>query len=73
MVNSLGKRRPFHDGCGLCSQGRWEPHRRICRRPSFVMAVRSRLLKFLTLHFDLKDLVIRMTLGRYEETPFDDK
>eukprot|EP00973_Karenia_brevis_P065400 9086722-Karenia_brevis.AAC.1 len=35
MVNSLGKRRTFHDGCGLCSPGRWQPRRRICRQPSF--------------------------------------
>eukprot|EP00973_Karenia_brevis_P093270 12416530-Karenia_brevis.AAC.1 len=37
------------------------------------MSLRSRMLKLLSLHFDLKDLVIRMTLGRFEDTPFGEK
>eukprot|EP00973_Karenia_brevis_P020965 2883346-Karenia_brevis.AAC.1 len=28
MLMLAGKRRPFHDGCGLASSGRWEPERR---------------------------------------------
>eukprot|EP00973_Karenia_brevis_P042674 5905504-Karenia_brevis.AAC.1 len=28
MVTGFGKKKPFHDGCGLSSAGRWEPERR---------------------------------------------
>eukprot|EP00973_Karenia_brevis_P027076 3736543-Karenia_brevis.AAC.1 len=28
MVTGFGKKKPFHDGCGLSSAGRWEPDRR---------------------------------------------
>eukprot|EP00973_Karenia_brevis_P046229 6409372-Karenia_brevis.AAC.1 len=31
MVTGFGKRKPFHDGCGLSSPGRWQPSRRISR------------------------------------------
>eukprot|EP00973_Karenia_brevis_P066670 9268612-Karenia_brevis.AAC.1 len=31
MVTGLGKKRAFHDGCGLSSAGRWEPERRTNR------------------------------------------
>eukprot|EP00973_Karenia_brevis_P083908 11643052-Karenia_brevis.AAC.1 len=72
MISSLGKGRSFHDGCGLCSPGRWEPQRRICRSFTFTMLLRARMLKLLSSHFNIKDLVIRRTLGRFEEPPFVD-
>eukprot|EP00973_Karenia_brevis_P015034 2051969-Karenia_brevis.AAC.1 len=44
MVTGFGKKKAFHDGCGLSSAGRWEPERRTNRGGLWVVRLRMRLL-----------------------------
>eukprot|EP00973_Karenia_brevis_P052957 7360443-Karenia_brevis.AAC.1 len=72
MVTGFGKKKAFHDGCGLSSAGRWEPERRTNRGGLWVVRLRSRLLQWLAKSLDVKRTVIELTLGRHETSPFSE-
>ena len=66
-----GKRRPFQDGAGLCSPGRWAPEdRATCK---LAINMKSALLSLLSSRFDLLDLACRMAHGAFKSCPFDDE
>ena len=48
QINLAGKKKPFHDGGGLPSQGRWHPKQRMVSESSLGANLRMRWLKILT-------------------------
>ena len=47
QVKSAGKRRPFADGCGLASPGRWAPENRKTDMASVALAIKANVMKFI--------------------------
>eukprot|EP00973_Karenia_brevis_P063014 8759498-Karenia_brevis.AAC.1 len=70
MLVTAGRRRAFHDGCGLASCGRWEPEMRLCRAGLFTGRLRQRLAATLAKFWDHKTLAIQLAFGRHEVSPF---
>ena len=68
-----GKSRPMHDGCGLCSPGRWLPkNRKRCSWKS-VDSVCVALRKLLAVHLDSSARVcMKLACGRFDCSPFSD-
>ena len=64
-----GKCKPFHDGGGLCSRGRWLPS---CRTPlaAPAVALRAIIKKHLASIPDRKRLLFCMACGRQQVSPF---
>ena len=73
----LGKRQEFADGFGLCSPGRWEPHKRQCAASmpclGFAEQIGVELLKILRSHLDMRALAMKLAVGRVQSTPFSDE
>ena len=67
-----GKYRPFHDGSGLCSRGRWLPS---CRTPlaAPAVALRAIIKKHLASIPDRRRLLFYMACGRQQFPPFPDE
>ena len=60
----LGKRQEFADGFGLCSPGRWEPHKRQCAASmpclGFAEQIGVELLEILRSHLDMCALAMKL-------------
>lgn len=73
----LGKRQEFADGFGLCSPGRWEPHKRQCAASmpclGFAEQLGVELLKILRGHLGLRALAMKLAVGRVDSLPFSDE
>jgi hypothetical protein len=69
-----GRPRAFHDGAGLCSPGRWPPHR---RRPlpggGAARLVRDAILAAVRKLPDPDRLVYRLATGNQKVSPFPDE
>ena len=69
-----GNHRAFHDGCGLCSPGRWHPSRRKSYVWTGIARLRSKWLSILSSHVpDIKRLVFQMACGKVLTNPFSDE
>jgi len=68
-----GKSREFHDGCGLCSPGRWLPKdRKLCVWPG-ASKLRDAWLKLLYDKLgEPSRIVLKLACKQYEISPFDD-
>ena len=73
QVQVMGKWKPFQDGGGLCSPGRWPPERR--RLPEFlgqdIMDAALDLLRA-DVKLDLIKFALNMAAGKITESPFTD-
>ena len=71
LVN--GKHKPFADGCGLCSPGRWPPEKRSVMHP---WLLREWLLHsvsaLLSKQFDVKKLVCQFAVNMFQVSPFSE-
>ena len=73
-VKWAGKRKPLHDGLGLCSPGRWLPSRRPKNRWPGFQRLRNDLFRLFTeAHGRLHTLVFKLANGLFETCPFADK
>ena len=75
----MGRRRPFADGGGLCSPGRWPPARRRLfdvRVRGFFVGLERVTRDFVQRHlgpgFGILDWVLRVAAGRYKTSPLDE-
>ena len=71
QVNFQGKVRPFADGAGLCSPGRWLPHQRVI--DSIASKMKGALMELLRGAFDIEKLAYELALGRHDRSPFTDE
>lgn len=75
-VEVAGRSKPFHDGGGLCSPGRWPPSQRSYYLSALGAHLRMRWAKILygrlecSKHFDLKEAFCQMACGRIRACPF---
>ena len=71
-----GKARPFTDGCGLCSPGRWPPSLRQCAATNSCLVLHERigeaLLALLVSESDVRSLAFKLAAGRMTESPFSE-
>ena len=69
-----GKARPFTDGCGLCSPGRWPPNLRQCAATNNALVLHERigesLQALLASELDVRSLAFLLAAGRVTESPF---
>ena len=72
----MGKRKPFADGFGLCSPGRWPPAQRrsAASTPALGLmeALGAELEKLLRGHRDVRKLAMQLAAGKVVESPFSD-
>ena len=72
----MGKRKPFADGFGLCSPGRWPPAQRrsAASTPALGLmeALGAELEKLLRGHCDVRKLAMQLAAGKVVESPFSD-
>ena len=77
MVGRGAKARPWTDGAGLCSPGRWDPHRRPVQKSSRLLRIRSALRRaVLGLNKDgrwIDGLFQRLCGGEVQECPFPEE
>ena len=68
-----GRTKPFHDGAGLCSAGRWHPDRRTPNPWPSVFSLRMKWLKILKEEFgDPRRLVFSLACAHSPSSPFSD-
>ena len=68
-LNSGVDRRPFHDGAGLCSPGRWEPHQR--KEDAVSRRLHTEMLNLLTTHHgDLVKFACQLVQKKFDTCPF---
>ena len=71
----MGKRKPFSDGFGLCSPGRWPPamRRTSADTPALALmeALGVELEKNLRQTCDIRKLAMQLATGKLTECPFD--
>ena len=70
LVQYQGKTRPFADGAGLCSPGRWLPEQRSV--DDVATKMRSSLLGLLDAELDTLNLACSLALGRHAVCPFSE-
>jgi hypothetical protein len=73
QIKQGGDHRPFHDGSGLCSPGRWEPSRRQ-GHSVLSKAIRDGLLAVLSSKLStdgIKKLAFELACSKHIEIPFD--
>ena len=71
----MGKDRPYHDGGGLCSPGRWPRGRRAgnFEKGSLILGVARELLKESAGGEDkVLELVMKLAMGKAESSPFEE-
>ena len=72
-----GKTKPFTDGCGLRSPGRWPPNLRQCASESPSLALHERigqsLQALLASYTDTRSLAFKLATGRVTESPFSEQ
>ena len=68
-----GREKPFEDGAGLCSPGRWPPERRGTDETGFAWEVRVGLLKMLAGSVDIKKVLYGLACGHFKASPFPEK
>jgi len=64
--------KPFEDGCGICSPGRWPPHRRNMDDEGYSKVVRDELLRALAKHQDIKRTAFQLMAPSFTESPFSE-
>ena len=71
-VYTNGRPRPFADGAGLCSPGRWPPEKRRNHPLTWPKAelLHDCLKALLSKSLDVKKVVCELAVGRYVSTPF---
>ncbi|CAE8676182.1 unnamed protein product, partial [Polarella glacialis] len=67
-----GKLKPFSDGCGLCSPGRWEPERRQVVESTLADEVRAGLLKVLHEKLNVKRVLFQLACNQFTSSPFEE-
>ena len=72
----MGKKKPFADGFGLCSPGRWPPalRRSAASTPALGLmeALGAELEKLLRSHCDVRKLAMQLAAGKVVGSPFSD-
>ncbi|CAE7227317.1 unnamed protein product [Symbiodinium natans] len=72
-----GARKPFTDGCGLCSPGRWPPSARQDAyenvKLSFHQRLATKLHNFVGAKLNVRDLAFKLAAGVVKEAPFSDE
>ena len=69
----MGKDRPYHDGGGLCSPGRWPRHKRRDRFEEgqlFLNVAKELLKESVGGEEHIMDLMLSLAGGKTEESPF---
>ena len=69
---NAGKWKPFTDGNGLCSPGRWAPQNRMIEKSGTARNLRHGLLRIMHEHIDIKDTYFKLATGKCSSTPFSD-
>ena len=69
-----GRKKPFSDGCGLSSPGRWQPERRPERTEHWEKGhlLHDALMSLLSASLDVKKVVCKLAAGQYKQRPFDE-
>ena len=70
-LNDGAGQRPFHDGAGLCSPGRWLPEKRA--RDAIAQKLHDELMNVLSATGDLVRLACRLATGSVKECPFSEE
>ena len=70
LTGPLRRRRPFHDGAGLCSAGRWPPECRVADPTPLAALLRKDLLSLLRGSVDVSKVIAQLACGRCETSPF---
>ena len=69
----LGKNRPFHNGSGLCSPGRWPPHNRLLESSGMCARMRMELLRIMFESLNVTKTLATMATSRCTESPFSEE
>ena len=76
-VSAGGARKPFTDGCGLSSPGRWPPSARqdACEnvKLSFHQRLATKLHRFVGTKLNVRDLAFKLAAGAVRQSPFIDE
>ena len=72
-IKVQGREKPFEDGAGLCSPGRWPPERRGFEESGFTWEVRAELMKVLAGAIEIKRVLFGLACGHYKSSPFPEE